>query len=841
MTSNLTEEQTEIFQFARTGHNLLITGQAGTGKSWVVNTIREDCKQRGQNVALVCSSGIACQVYERGIAATAHSYYGLGAADMPSENLIARAVSDKRVRERLHQVDVIIWDEASMSSARMLELANALHHAVADKVMGNDKVPFGGKQMIIVGEFLQLRPVPNTFDSGNFMFTSNVFKHAVPHRFQLTKLLRQSESNKQFLKAVSEIRLGICSEETKTFIGTLSRNLDSQLARIATHIFFKKNAVLMFNRSRVEELEGDYARFDAVFEGKGERMNWPGERSLFLKSNCKIMLVWNKSDDLKNGSMGTFKKVVDDKLLIEFEKVGTVLIERVTWNQRNRQGEIIGSVTQFPVILAYAVTCHKSQGLELPAVVLHSSMEFVPLLVYVAMSRVRSQDTLQVIDFKRSQVLPADKEVIAQCTRETGNYDPTLCCCKRRPEIGETFFEVNEGRSTADEERDIAEYYFDFPIDVDDGMVRAYFQREGLEENLTVAEIFQRLESHESQLSTPPPGYLNLTALLQELRVSSPCTAFSQMVNRAVEALLVPALSTNVKSFVDLMWFHSFLGMENHIIENADDLSIKVGRGDFTTATAKLHELFISPEFSLYTRCLFNTSACTAAQRSVAVDLGTAIFFRFLDHLLQLTKRDCQEEVIEFDVNQMSSVGKAKVRHVGGWAVRKVLEKSRRYVRANLYSENAETMKSVTRHHSICELIEESLVASVAILEKESTCKETLQVTEGRQYRERGLIHIKDAVYRFFMALESNRVRLLNDQAMRREGCNMVEVAYQKLSSSEDLRVKWQECFSEEDARGKEVIISYKVTDAFEYKLVEEYSFIPGFNDICTSLFIGAA
>ena len=59
MTSNLTEEQTEIFQFARTGHNLLITGQTGTGKSWVVNTTREDCKQRGRKVALVCSSGIA--------------------------------------------------------------------------------------------------------------------------------------------------------------------------------------------------------------------------------------------------------------------------------------------------------------------------------------------------------------------------------------------------------------------------------------------------------------------------------------------------------------------------------------------------------------------------------------------------------------------------------------------------------------------------------------------------------------------------------------------------------------------------------------------------------------
>ena len=93
--------------------------------------------------------------------------------------------------------------------------------------------------------------------------------------------------------------------------------------------------------------------------------------------------------------MGTFKSVDGNKLLVHFEKVGTVGIERVTWIQRNRQGEKIGSVSQFPIILGYAVTCHKSQGLELPAVVLHSSKEFVAGLVYVAMSQVRSADTLQ--------------------------------------------------------------------------------------------------------------------------------------------------------------------------------------------------------------------------------------------------------------------------------------------------------------------------------------------------------------------------------------------------------------------------------------------------------------
>ena len=130
------------------------------------------------------------------------------------------------------------------------------------------------------------------------------------------------------------------------------------------------------------------------------------------------MLVWNLSDELKNGSMGTFKKAVDGKLLVKFERIGTIAIERDTWVRRNRQGEKIGSVTQFPVILAYAVTCHKSQGLELPGVVLHCSKEFVPGLIYVAMSRVKSQDTLQVLDFNPNRLQAADPEVIRQCSRD---------------------------------------------------------------------------------------------------------------------------------------------------------------------------------------------------------------------------------------------------------------------------------------------------------------------------------------------------------------------------------------------------------------------------------------
>ena len=160
-----------------------------------------------------------------------------------------------------------------------------------------------------------------------------------------------------------------------------------------------------------------------------EKMNWPGSKTLFLKKNCRTMLIWNKSDLLKNDTRGIFKGVSEDgdKLQIQLEKV---YVQRKTWFQRNQPGEKIGSVVQYPVILAYAITCHKAQGLELDAVVLHSSKEFVTGLVYVATSRLKSAEALQVIGFKANQILPADPEVIKQCSRTPDENDPSLFCCR---------------------------------------------------------------------------------------------------------------------------------------------------------------------------------------------------------------------------------------------------------------------------------------------------------------------------------------------------------------------------------------------------------------------------
>lgn len=495
MTVRLSHGQAEIISLACKGHNLFVTGQGGTGKSTVVREIISNLQAVGRKVSVVCSSGIACTVYDPGVASTVHSYYGLGIADLFWGQLVERSTKNSVVIDRVRKCDVLIWDEASMSSQRMLELVNAIHHRLSDTKCNR---PFGGKQLILVGEFLQLRPVPNDLDEGSFMFLAPIFQNAITHRYELTEVLRQN--NLEFLSVLKDIRVGKCSENSLDYLRSLSRPLETPQDEIS-HIYFKRLPVALHNRLALQNLPLPEFTFEAEHTNQMKGMNWPGSAVLHLRPGCPVMLVWNLNGELRNGSRGVFEECIGDALKVSFPDIGPITIEKQTWFKRDKKGNVMGSICQFQIVLSNAVTCHKAQGLTLSAAVVHCSSEFVPGLTYVALTRVKDPKNLQVLNFRTNNLLPPSSRVLRECSTNLGELCEDLQCCRNK-DLSQEMFEVQDRFCL--EEKDCDETPI-FPLELCDGPVASYFEREDDEPVTDIVQVYDALLKPDSELQALQP------------------------------------------------------------------------------------------------------------------------------------------------------------------------------------------------------------------------------------------------------------------------------------------------------------------------------------------------
>ena len=201
-------------------------------------------------------------------ASTVHSAYGLQTAELPWNKVVARSPTMNHCMSKILLTDTLIWDEASLSSARTLQIVNAIHQALALKAKKDVGKPFGGKQVVLVGDFLQLRPVPNLFDTGRFLFEAEIFKVSFPHRYELLSLRGQLKGSSAFLKALKDLRVGQCSEESENLLSLLRRPLDEDLENVATHIYFRKIPVQLHNMRKLQELPGEMLSFDSQDRGR---------------------------------------------------------------------------------------------------------------------------------------------------------------------------------------------------------------------------------------------------------------------------------------------------------------------------------------------------------------------------------------------------------------------------------------------------------------------------------------------------------------------------------------------------------------------------------------------
>ena len=487
---------------------------------------------------------------------------------------------------------MIIWDEASMSSQRLFKLVNVVQHQLTDDEL-NKTYPFAGKQMVLVGEFLQLRPVPSMFDEGNFMFLSPLFTSAIPHRFELTQIMRQSDPT--FLQAISEIRLVKCSKTPENFLSSLQRDLSQELDKDATHIFFRKVNAHLLNIMKISELPGEILSFDAKYEN--------AQGNLQLKENCKIMMVWNKSKDIRNvGGGARLLEFVETAYLYPSD-VGTVEIDCQTSIKRDCNGMKVGSVTQFPIVPAYAITCHKSQGLTLPAVVLHCSREYVPGLIYVAISRVKSPDHIQVLNFNANQLLEPGSDVIAHSSSHN-TYDTMedLSCCCHRVLNNKQSFKVTDRLSLSYSEVEEVDDSFYFPVNMSDEQAEKSFEDDIILVSVDLAEVYELITENESGLAMLSEQDINkLKEFLLSLKSEEPHSTFICHENAAVEHLSKDNMQ-QLQSFISVVWCQAYVVIRSHIIENGDrdDIIFNLERQHFTMATAGMHEFFTSPQFQNY-------------------------------------------------------------------------------------------------------------------------------------------------------------------------------------------------------------------------------------------------
>ena len=188
--------------------------------------------------------------------------------------------------------------------------------------------------------------------------------------------------------------------------------------------------MLFFNCNVLRSLPGEFIKLEATDQRDTAGIQCPAEEL----QGCKVMLLWNLTDKLRNGPSGMFFGQTGNERTVGSPEVGKVKIKRETWNKRSETRSIVGARKQFPVAAMYAITCHKSQGLVLSAVVLHSSKEFVSGLTYVACTRVETVNHLQIVGFDRSQLLKTKPEESVNvckyyvCDGHCEPTDTTSCC-----------------------------------------------------------------------------------------------------------------------------------------------------------------------------------------------------------------------------------------------------------------------------------------------------------------------------------------------------------------------------------------------------------------------------
>lgn len=419
--------QDEALAILKTGANVFLTGEPGSGKTHTVNEYVAWLRSHGMEPAVTASTGIAA-THVNGY--TIHSWSGIGVRRGLSRADISRIESNKRVADRIRRAHTLIIDEISMLSAQTFGLAET-----ACRMVRGNMDPFGGLQVVLVGDFFQLPPVVAReeesgqeriiFEDGEdahsvFAFSSHAWRSLGLTVCYLSEQHRQEDP--AFLDILSAIRSQSITGEHRALLET---RLASHGAENVTQFFSHNADVDLLNSGKLSRLMGEPHTFKMESRGPKDlverlKKGCLSPDVLTLKVGARVMFTKNDVPQHRfvNGTLGVvtgFSEGDDDTQgspIVETNSGRTIFVECADWNIEEG-GHVLAGISQLPLRLAWAITVHKSQGMSLDAAHMDLRDAFEHGQGYVAISRVRTLAGLSLAGFNE-RALEVHPEIAAK-------------------------------------------------------------------------------------------------------------------------------------------------------------------------------------------------------------------------------------------------------------------------------------------------------------------------------------------------------------------------------------------------------------------------------------------